>query len=174
MPVPDGKSVPLANADGKGGVTSGQSWDVLRGLVRSHFEERAIDLDVETGVILVVAGLQGAASKCRLSPRTVKRRFERAGWSASAFVKNVRGTAAKQLLLRGWRTDRVARALGYTSSSALRRFFLATHACGVRGIRVRPPDRVIQGEFHVRREGRSPLLARSVARTSPGTLETTA
>jgi AraC-like DNA-binding protein len=132
MPGPDGRNAPVfrGRMNGKGRVTSRHKRNVLGVLVRAVLEKRSVDLDVETGIQLVVAGLGAAASHCGLSSRTVRRRFEKAGWSASAFVKDARSLCANALLSQGWRTERVARTLGYSGSSAFRRFLRL--ACGSR------------------------------------------
>ena len=130
MPSPDGRNVRVfkLRKDGDGRVALGHNGDVLEVLVRALLEERSIDLNVGTGLQLLVAGLGAAGCHCRLSSRTVRRRFEKAGWSASAFLKDARGLAANALFSQGWPTERVARTLGYSGSSALRRFLRS--ACG--------------------------------------------
>lgn len=112
---------------GDGRVAPGHNGDVLEVLVRALLEERSIDMDVGTGVQLVVAGLGAAGCHCRLSSRTVRRRFEKAGWSVSAFLKDARGLAANALFSQGWPTEWVARTLGYSGSSALRRFLRSAY-----------------------------------------------
>jgi AraC-like DNA-binding protein len=95
----------------------------------------SVDLDVATGVALVLAGLGAAGHRSGFSSRTIKRRFEMAGWSSSGFVKEATVRIAAHLFAMRWRTDLVARTLGYADASAFRRFLRSARGSSVRHLR---------------------------------------
>jgi AraC-like DNA-binding protein len=136
MSVGAGRRMPFGGrTDSFGRLCSGQIGEVLWPIACSILEERSVELTPGAGLALVVRGLDAAASVSGLSGRTVKRRFEAVQWTASAFVKEVRRRAARSLIARGWRTDRIARILGYSSPSSLRRFLGGGGGEGVEKLR---------------------------------------
>jgi hypothetical protein len=100
----------------------------------------SVDLDVAAGVTLVVAGLGAAGLRSGLSSRTIRRRFEKAGWSSSGFVKEATVRIAAHLFAMTWRTHRVARTLGYADASAFRRFLRSARRSSARHWRGTDPE----------------------------------
>lgn len=103
-------------------AASTQSMWLLEDVVRLPLEENGVCLPTLVGIVLVRSGLREAAAAAGLSTRSLRRRFEATGCTTTRFAVSAKQEAVRRMAALRWRTDRMARTLGYSTSSSFRRF----------------------------------------------------